>query len=47
MLPPNDVAVPAMLIELFANCALVTVPDKAVVGIVVDAVTLFVLLPYK
>jgi hypothetical protein len=36
--PPNDVGVPLIVIELLANCALVIVPDKSVVGIVELAV---------
>jgi len=37
-LPPRLIAVPLTVSELFASCAFVIVPLRAVVGIVVDAV---------
>ena len=43
---PNAIDVPLTVKEEFANCALVTVPLKDVVGIVVDAVMAEVPLPY-
>ena len=36
--PPRLTALPLIVIELFANCALLIVPDKLVVGIVLEAV---------
>ena len=37
--PPRAVEVPAIVMLELASCALVIVPDKAVVGIVLDALT--------
>ena len=45
--PPRLIAEPLIVIELFANCALLIVPDRFVVGIVVDAVAGDAPLPYK
>ena len=42
---PNAVALPLIVMLELANCALVTVPDRSVVGIVLDAVIALVPLP--
>jgi hypothetical protein len=44
--PPRLTEDPFIVIALLASCALVTVPDKSVVGIVVLAVIVPVPLPY-
>ena len=44
--PPRLTDEPFIEIDEFANWAFVTVPDKAVVGIVVEAVMVPVPLPY-
>jgi hypothetical protein len=46
MLPPRLVDVPLIVIALFANCALVMVPLKSVVGMVALAVSADVPLPF-
>ena len=44
--PPKLTELPLMVMLLLASCALLMVPDRAVVGMVVDAVTLLVPLAY-
>jgi hypothetical protein len=46
ILPPRLVDVPLIVMALLANCALVTVPLKSVVGTVVLAVIADVPLPF-
>ena len=43
--PPRLVLVPLIVMAELANCALVTVPDRSVVGIVPEAVNALVPLP--
>ena len=43
--PPNAVALPLIVMLELANCALDTVPDRSVVGMVLDAVNALVPLP--
>ena len=43
--PPRLVLVPLIVIAELASCAFVTVPDRSVVGIVLDAVNALVPLP--
>ena len=47
VVPPRLTKLPLIVKELFANCAFVTVPDNAVVGMVVDAVKALVPFPIK
>jgi hypothetical protein len=44
--PPKDTELPFIVIALLANCALLIVPLKAVVGMVVDDVIALAPLPY-
>jgi hypothetical protein len=44
--PPRLIAEPLIVMELLANCALVIVPLRSVVGIVADAVNALVPLPW-
>ena len=45
--PPSETEVPLTVTALFANCALETVPESAVVGIVLEAVAGDAPLPNK
>ena len=45
--PPKDTELPFIVIALLANCALLTVPLKAVVGMVVDDVIALAPFPYR